>query len=73
MLVAVSAAIMFAADTAKKVKDPVCGMELEPKAAAAKSQYDGKTYYFCTKEEKAEFDKSPTKYVKAATKPKKTS
>jgi Cu+-exporting ATPase len=58
---------------AAKVTDPVCGMELEPKAAAAKSQYQGKTYYFCAKEEKEQFDKSPTNYVKTASKPKKAS
>lgn len=50
--------------TAKKVTDPVCGMQIDPATAAAKSVYAGKTYYFCTKDEKAQFDKNPEKYVK---------
>ena len=49
---------------AKKVTDPVCGMEIDPATAAGKSVYAGKTYYFCSKDEKAQFDKDPEKYVK---------
>ena len=29
------------------VRDPVCGMEIEEKKAAAKATHEGKTYYFC--------------------------
>lgn len=60
----------FAADTPKKtteVKDPVCGMMVEPKTAADKADYKGKTYYFCSKDEKETFLKSPDKFVKPAT------
>lgn len=46
------------------VTDPVCGMKIDPKTAAGKSVYDGKTYYFCSADEKAKFDKEPAKYVK---------
>lgn len=49
---------------AKKVVDPVCGMSIDPAKAAAKSVYAGKTYYFCTEEDKALFDKDPEKYLK---------
>ncbi|MFH1844430.1 MAG: YHS domain-containing protein [bacterium] len=28
-------------------KDLVCGMEVDEKKAAAKSEYKGKTHYFC--------------------------
>ena len=28
-------------------KDPVCGMDVDIKTAPAKSEYKGKTYYFC--------------------------
>jgi YHS domain-containing protein len=56
-----------------KVKDPVCGMEIDPKTAAAKSEYKGKTYYFCNKDEKAEFDKSPAAHVKPSAETKKKS
>ncbi len=33
---------------ASKAKDPVCGMEVDPKTAPAKSEYMGKAYYFCS-------------------------
>ena len=47
-------------------KDPVCGMDVDPKTAAAKSEYKGQTYYFCAPGCKAAFDKDPEKYVQAA-------
>ncbi len=46
-------------------KDVVCGMMVDPKTAAGKSEYQGKTYYFCSKGCKATFDKNPAKYVNA--------
>ncbi len=45
------------------VKDPVCGMEIDPKTAAGKSEYQGQTYNFCSPGCKRDFDKDPTKYV----------
>jgi YHS domain-containing protein len=45
-------------------KDPVCGMEADPKTAVAKSEYKGKTYYFCSQGCKKAFDKDPEKYLK---------
>ena len=47
------------------VKDPVCGMTIEPARAAATSEYKGQTYYFCAKGCKVQFDKNPDKYVGA--------
>jgi len=44
-------------------KDPVCGMMVEEKKAAATSEYKGKTYYFCAKGCKVAFDKNPEKYL----------
>ena len=46
--------------------DPVCGMEVDEKTAAATSEYKGKTYYFCAPGCKTAFDKAPKKYVKDA-------
>lgn len=46
-----------------KVTDPVCGMQLEPSKAAAETNYQGKTYYFCSREDKMKFDEDPKKYV----------
>ena len=45
-------------------KDPVCGMDVDPKTAAGKSEYQGKTYYFCSLGCKIDFDKEPKQYVK---------
>lgn len=47
-------------------KDPVCGMEVDEKKAAATAGYEGKTYYFCAAACKTTFQKEPTKYVAAA-------
>jgi Cu+-exporting ATPase len=44
-------------------KDPVCGMRVDPTTAAAKSEYQGKTYYFCSPGCKTSFDKSPEAFV----------
>jgi YHS domain-containing protein len=44
-------------------KDPVCGMDVDPKTAAAQSEYQGKTYYFCSTGCKKDFDKDPAKFV----------
>lgn len=44
-------------------KDPVCGMDVDPKTAAGKSDYQGMTYYFCSSGCKKAFDKEPQKYV----------
>ena len=44
-------------------KDPVCGMMVDPQKAAAKSEYKGKTYYFCSPGCKVAFDKDPDRYV----------
>lgn len=46
-------------------KDAVCGMTVDPKKAEAKSDYKGKSYYFCSKGCKATFDKAPEKYTGA--------
>ena len=48
-------------DTAK-VKDVVCGMEIDPKGAAAQMEYQGKTYYFCSSDCHDKFMAEPQKY-----------
>jgi P-type Cu+ transporter len=47
-------------------KDPVCGMDVDPNSAAATSEYNGKTYYFCAPGCKRAFDKDPEKYLNQA-------
>ena len=46
------------------VKDVVCGMQIDPAKAAGKSEYKGKTYYFCSPSCKAKFDANPSQYAK---------
>jgi Cu2+-exporting ATPase len=46
----------------RAVKDPVCGMELEPEMAYSKTEYAGSTFYFCSKQCEEEFKKNPEKY-----------
>lgn len=45
-------------------KDAVCGMQVDPVKAAATSEFQGKTYYFCAKSCKAKFDANPPQYTK---------
>lgn len=45
------------------VTDPVCGMEVDPEEAPAKTEHEGETYYFCAPGCKQKFEKEPEKYV----------
>jgi YHS domain-containing protein len=44
-------------------KDPICGMIVDEKKTKFKSDYSGKTYYFCAASCKTTFDKAPAKYT----------
>ena len=48
-----------------KEKDPVCGMLVDPGEAAGPRSFDGKTFYFCSPDCLAKFDKSPQHYAAA--------
>jgi P-type Cu+ transporter len=50
-------------DKIMKVKDPVCGMTIEEKDAAATAAYQGKTYYFCSNSCKEKFEKAPASFT----------
>jgi Cu+-exporting ATPase len=45
------------------VKDPVCGMDIDPNNAAAIEEYQGKTYHFCSTACHEKFEAEPQKYV----------
>jgi YHS domain-containing protein len=47
-------------------KDPVCGMEVDPKSTTAMSNYQGRTYYFCSMDDKKTFDKEPQRHAKSS-------
>ncbi|WP_454852380.1 YHS domain-containing protein [Promicromonospora soli] len=44
------------------VVDPVCGMTIDPKTAAATREHDGVTFYFCSAGCAAAFDADPHRY-----------
>jgi YHS domain-containing protein len=46
-------------------RDPVCGMFVDPKTSP-KSEFEGQTFYFCSLEDKAAFDKDPGSYASQA-------
>ncbi len=46
------------------IKDPVCGMEIDPIRAVGSREKDGKTYYFCSKACEQKFDRDPKPFVK---------
>jgi YHS domain-containing protein len=48
------------------VKDPVCGMDIEPQDAAASREHMGHTFYFCSPNCVAQFDADPHRYAQAA-------
>lgn len=43
--------------------DPVCGMQVDDQNASAKSQHQGKNYYFCSTDCKRKFEQQPEQYV----------
>jgi len=47
----------------KVIKDPVCGMTVDPMAAAGKWDHDGTTYWFCSTSCLGRFRDAPEKYL----------
>lgn len=52
-----------------QVRDPVCGMTIDSNDAAGQSQYQGKTFYFCSSACKQKFDADPKQYATSTTAP----
>ncbi len=46
-----------------KVTDPVCGMQIEPEKAAAKVEYQGQPYWFCSESCRKKFEAQPARYA----------
>ncbi len=46
-----------------RVKDLVCGMEIDKESAPASCEHEGKTYYFCCSSCKEKFMENPEKYL----------
>lgn len=45
------------------VKDPVCGMDVDPATSEHRLEHDGQTYYFCSRHCQARFEASPGTYL----------
>ncbi|MDQ2622564.1 MAG: heavy metal translocating P-type ATPase [Actinomycetota bacterium] len=46
-----------------KVRDPVCGMMIDPASAAGSSEHSGEAYFFCSASCKRKFDGNPSSFV----------
>src|SRR5580700_2336921 len=51
------------------VKDPVCGMTVDPDRAAAQWVHQGKSFYFCSQGCAARFAASPQKFLESSALP----
>ena len=47
------------------VKDPVCGMDVDPKSSKYSMEYGGNAYYFCSEQCLNKFTSNPGKYLEA--------
>ncbi|MGM0632903.1 MAG: heavy metal translocating P-type ATPase [Pseudomonadota bacterium] len=45
------------------VKDPVCGMSVDPHTAKHRSRHEGKTWYFCSARCQSRFEGNPEQYL----------
>jgi len=61
-----------ASKSATKIKDPVCGMDVDPASAKHTFEHSGKTFYFCSASCREKFQAEPQRYIKPGTAPGKT-
>jgi len=57
------------AATKHQVKDPVCGMDVDPATAKHRADYEGQTYYFCSVKCHDKFVANPSAYLGKAPAP----
>lgn len=50
-------------DTATKVRDPVCGMSVEPATSKHRFDHHGETFHFCSAGCRTKFEADPGKYL----------
>jgi heavy metal translocating P-type ATPase len=50
-------------DPDQGVKDPVCGMRVDPHTAKHRSTHEGRTYYFCSAKCREKFEANPEQYL----------
>jgi YHS domain-containing protein len=56
---------MTTAQPNQKEHDVICHMDISIADAAGRSDYDGRTYYFCANSCKEQFDRDPEAALKA--------
>ncbi len=49
--------------SATMAKDPVCGMDVDPATATNRTEYNGQTFYFCSRGCMLDFLDDPEKYL----------
>ena len=47
----------------RTVKDPVCGMSVDPHTAKHSKEHDGKAWHFCSEKCRSKFDEAPEDYL----------
>ena len=62
-LISLGAAKPVSAAVTVSVRDPVCGMTVDPARAAGKYEYQGQSYYFCNPKCEERFKADPEKYL----------
>ena len=50
-------------ETATHLKDPVCGMDVNPMTTRSQSEYEGQPYYFCSNACQLAFEDAPQQYL----------
>src|SRR5688572_20156037 len=58
---------MPSGETSKQFIDPICGMTVEPRSAAGSFEYNGTTYYFCSKGCLQKFQQDPERFLQTPT------
>jgi YHS domain-containing protein len=57
------ATVLIALTLRSGARDPVCGMTVDRLQTPFRSEWDGKTYYFCGEGCKSRFDANPEEYL----------
>ena len=52
-----------------KVKDPVCGMQVDPTSTPHHAEHDGQTWHFCSAGCRSKFVANPMRYLQPSTEP----
>ena len=51
------------------MKDPVCGMDVDPRTTPHRASFEGQEYFFCSKGCQSKFQKEPSRYTPSAPRP----